>query len=65
MLQAILEFLSISTVIESMTMTYSLSGEIFSCVQEVNNMHKQIEDATLVAEFYSPVSFLSVLLKLN
>ena len=36
-----------------------------SCVQEVDNMHKQIEDALQVAEFYSPISFLRMLLKVN
>lgn len=44
-------------------MKYSLAGH--SCVQEVDNMHKQIEDAMRVAEFYSPISFLRVLLKVN
>ena len=28
-------------------------------------MHKQIEDAMQVAEFYSPISFLHLLLKVN
>ena len=44
-------------------MKYSLPGH--SCVQEVDNMHKQIEDAMQVAEFYSPISFLRLLLKVN
>ena len=44
-------------------MKYSLAGH--SCVQEVDNMHQQIEVAMRVAEFYSPISFLRVLLKVN
>ena len=32
-------------------------------MQEVDNMHKQIEDAMRVAEFYSQISFIRVLLK--
>ena len=44
-------------------MKYSLTGH--SCVQEVDNMHKQIEDAMRVAEFYSQISFIRVLLKVN
>ena len=37
-----------------------------SCVQEVDNMHNKIEDALKnVAEFYSPISLLSVLLDDN
>ena len=49
--QAILEFLSPHDKIKSITMKYSLVGH--SCVQEVDNMHKQIEDAMQVSEFYS------------
>lgn len=60
---AILEFLNQQEKITSIIMKYSLAGH--SCVQEVDNMHKQIEDAMKVAEFYSPVSFLRVLLKVN
>ena len=44
-------------------MRYSVAWH--SGVQEVNNMHKQIEDAMKVAEFYSPVSFLRLLLNVN
>ena len=44
-------------------MKYALAGH--SCVQEVDNMHQQIEVAMWVAEFYSPVSFLRLLLKVN
>ena len=61
--QAILEFLSQQDQINSITMKYSLAGH--SCVQDVDNMHKQIETAMQVSEFYSPVSFLRMLLKVN
>ena len=44
-------------------MKYSIAGH--SSVQEVDNMHKQIEDAMRVAEFYSPVLFLRLLLNVN
>ena len=44
-------------------MKYSLDGR--SCLQEVDNMQKQIEDAMQVSKFYSPISFLRMLLKVN
>ena len=44
-------------------MKYSLAG--YSCIQEVDNMHQQIELAMRVCEFYSPLSFLRMLLKVN
>ena len=46
--------------LNSITMKYSVPGH--SCVQEVDNTHSNIEKAMHVAEFYSPVSFLRVLL---
>ena len=51
--------------VNSITMKYSLPGH--SCVQEVDNMHKQIEDAMMmqIAEFSSPISFLRALLNVN
>ena len=61
--QAILEFLHQQEKITSIIMKYSLTGH--SCVQEVDNMHKKIEDAMKVAEFYSPLSLLRVLLNVN
>ena len=61
--QALLEFLDSQDQIKKITMKYSLAGH--SCVQEVDNMHQQIEVAMQVAEFYSPVSFLRLLLKVN
>ena len=61
--QAILEFLYQQEKISSIIMKYSIAGH--SGVQEVDNMHKQIEDAMKVAEFYSPVSFLRLLLNVN
>ena len=61
--QALLEFLDSQDQIKKITMKYSLAGH--SCVQEVDNMHQQIEVSMRVAEFYSPVSFLRLLLKVN
>ena len=49
--------------IESVTMKYSTPGH--SCIQEVDNIHSNIEKAMSVAEFYSPVSFIKVLLHAN
>lgn len=61
--QAILEYLNKQNQIKCITMKYSIAGH--SCVQEVDNMHQQIEVAMRVAEFYSPISFLRLLLKIN
>ena len=47
--QAIPEFLYTQEQIDEIHMKYSLAGH--SCVQEVNNMHQQIELAMRVAEF--------------
>ena len=44
-------------------MKYSLAGHLG--VQQVDNMQKQIEDTMQVSEFYSPISFLRMLLKFN
>ena len=48
------------TKLNSITMKYSVPDH--SCVQEVDIMHSNIERAMHVAEFYSPASFLRVLL---
>ena len=61
--QAILEYLSKQRQINVITMKYSLAGH--SCVQEVDNMHQKIEVAMQVTKFYSPLSFLRILLKVN
>ena len=60
---AILEFQSKNKKIKTVTMKCSLTGH--SCVQEVDNMHNQIEDAMRAAAFYSLISFIRVLLKVN
>ena len=49
--QAILEFLSKNKSIESITLKYSLVGH--SCVQEVDNMHSQIENAMQVTVLFT------------
>ena len=45
----------------SVSLKYSITGH--SAVQEVDNMHSQIERAMHVVEFYSPISFIRILLK--
>ena len=62
-LQAILENLSKQSKITVVTMKHSLGR--YSCVQEVDKMHQEIEVAMRVTEFYSPLSFLRILLKVN
>ena len=44
-------------------MKYSLAGH--SCIKEVDEMHQEIEVTMRVTEFYSPLSFLRILLKVN
>ena len=44
-------------------MKYLLAGH--SCIQEVDEMHQEIEVTMRVTEFYSPLSFLRILLKVN
>ena len=61
--QAIAEFMSRHPHIKTFELKYSIAGH--SCMQEVDIMHKQIEDAMNVAEFYSPVPFLRILLNVN
>ncbi|XP_028658548.2 uncharacterized protein LOC114652351 [Erpetoichthys calabaricus] len=58
---AMADFLRSHTNIEVIDMKYSVPGH--SCVQEVDGMHSQIEQAMEVAEFYSPLSFIRLLLK--
>ena len=61
--QAILEYLSKQSKINVVTMKYSLVGH--SYVQEVDKMRQEIEAAIGVTEFYPPLSFLRILLKVN
>ena len=44
-------------------MEYSLAGHF--CIQEVDKMHQEIEVVMRVTEFYSPLSFLRILLKVK
>lgn len=60
---AVTEFLSKHPNILKITMKYSTPGH--SAVQEVDNMHSNIEKAMASSEFYSPLSFLRVLLRAN
>lgn len=57
------ELICWSDKIDVVTMKYSLAGH--SSVQEVDKMHQEIELAMRVTEFYPPLSFLRVLLKMN
>ena len=63
MSQAILEIFQRTSSMESVTLKYSITGH--SYVQKVDNMHKEIEDAMRVTEFYFLVSLLRLLLKVN
>ena len=58
---AVIDFITRHQHIDSITMKYSVRGH--GCVQEVDNMHKKIDDAMKVREFYFPLSFLRVLLQ--
>lgn len=60
---AMADFLSRHPNIENITMKFSTPGH--SAVQDVDNMHSNIEKAMAGSEFYSPVSFLRVLLGAN
>ena len=59
--QAVLEFLSSNSQILFIMMKYSIPGH--SCVQEVDNMHRQVQDVMRISEFYSPLLFIRVLAK--
>ena len=61
--QAILKYLSKQNKIIVVKMKYSLAGHF--CVQEVDKMHQENEVVIRVTEFYSPLSFLRILLKVN
>ena len=61
--QAILKYLSKQNKIIVVNMKYSLAGHF--CVQEVDQMHQENEVVMRVTEFYSPLSFLRILLKVN
>jgi hypothetical protein len=60
---AVMIFLKANPNIRSVTFKYSTPGH--SCIQEVDNIHSNIEKAMSVSEFYSPVSFLRIMLKVN
>ena len=61
--QAILEFFLQIETINTITIKCSLSEQ--SCVKEVDNMYREIKNAMQVSEFYSSISFLRILLKVN
>jgi len=57
---AMTDFLQSHPRIQTIEMKYSVPGH--SCIQEVDAVHSCIEQAMRVAEFYSPISFIRVLL---
>ncbi|GFR75979.1 hypothetical protein ElyMa_003935100 [Elysia marginata] len=60
---AVMMFLSQNQHIKSVLMKYSIAGH--SCVQEVDNVHSQLEKSFNVSEFFSPLSLIRVILKTN
>ncbi|XP_022199538.1 uncharacterized protein LOC111056478 [Nilaparvata lugens] len=59
MSNAILDFIRTNPQIKNVTVKYSLPGH--SCVQEVDNVHSQIEKAMRTTDFYSPIGFICLL----
>lgn len=60
---ALAEFLQKNCKIRSITLKYSTPGH--SCIQEVDNIHSNIEKVLELTEVWSPVSLLRVLLAAN
>lgn len=60
---AIAHLLQTSTNLKSVTMKFSVPGH--SCVQEVDSIHSVIERSLRKSEYFSPVSLLRFLLKVN
>ena len=59
--QCYMRFLSSNSQILFIMMKYSIPGH--SCVQEKDNMHRQVQDVMRISEFYSPLLFIRVLAK--
>lgn len=60
---AITDFLNRHPNIHMITMKYSIPGH--SCIQVVDNIHSRIEKAMKVADIWSPLSFIRILLKVD
>ena len=60
---AILKFMDDNPQINKITMKFSSPGH--GAVQEVDNIHSNIEKVMKIAEFYSPLSFLRILINAN
>nr|CAI5849417.1 unnamed protein product [Callosobruchus analis] len=60
---AIAYFLKLNPSIQSITMKFSTPGH--SCVQEIDAVHSSIERVLDKAEYFSPLSLLRILLKVN
>ena len=56
---AIFDFFKQFQPVESITMKFSVPGH--SCVQEVDNMHSQIENHMRASELFSPLSLMRIL----
>lgn len=60
---AIAYFLQMNPSIQSITMKFSTTGH--SCVQEIDSVHSCIERVLAKVEYFSPISLLRILLKVN
>lgn len=60
---AIQNFLKTHSNVNSITMKFSVPGH--SCIQEIDNIHSQIEKAFRKIEFYSPLGILRALKTIN
>ena len=63
MTTAMIYFLTQHRLVEDITMKYSVPGH--SAVQDVDNMHSQIEKTLQSSEFYSAISLMRLLLTVN
>ena len=63
MTTAMIYFLTQHRLVEDITTKYSVPGH--SAVQDVDNMHSQIEKTLQSSEFYSPISLMRLLLTVN
>ena len=60
---AMKDFLKKHPQIDDIVLKYSTAGHL--CIQEVHNVHYQIEKALRASEFWSPISFMRIHLAVN
>lgn len=60
---AVLDFMRENSNMSSIVMKYSLPGH--SCVQEIDNIHSQIEKSFRKNDFYSPIGLVRLLKQVN